>query len=75
MRTLSVEISDIDFERFGLTKNKFAFADILELARRELTKENLMKAVELSEKYGISEITMSEITSEVKKVRNAKSNH
>ena len=43
---------------------------------KELTKQNLNKCLELADKYGISTMTMEEITNEVKAVRkNAKNNN
>ena len=46
------------------------------MVSRELTRQNLNKCVELAEKYGISTMTMDEITEEVKAVRkNAKNRH
>jgi len=39
-------------------------------------RQNLNKCIELAEKYGLSKMTMYEITKEVKAVRkNAKSRH
>lgn len=73
MRTLNVSISDIEYNKFGLKEEKLTFTDFIDLVSKELTRQNLSKCLELAEKYGISEITMDEITDEVKAVRkNAK---
>jgi len=73
MRTLNVSISDLEFSKFGLKKEKFAFSDLLDLIRKELIKKSLNESVELSEKYGLSDMTIKDITKEVKAVRkNAK---
>ena len=73
MRTLNVSISDIEYNKFGLKQDKLTFSDFLEIVSKELTRQNLNKCVELAEKYGLSKMTMSEITNEVKAVRqNAK---
>lgn len=69
MKTLQISISDIEFNKFGLKEQNLAFSDLLELVTKELTKQNLIKCVELAEKYGLSNLTMEEITSEVKAVR------
>ena len=70
MRTLNVSISDIEFNKFGLKEEKLTFTDFIDLVSKELTRQNLNKCLELADKYGISKITMDEITNEVKAVRN-----
>jgi hypothetical protein len=73
MRTLNVSISDIEYNKFGLNNENLTFTDFIDLIAKELMKQNLNKSVELAEKYGISKMTMDEITNEVKAVRkNAK---
>jgi hypothetical protein len=73
MRTLNVSISDIEYNKFGLKNENLTFTDFIDLIAKELMKQNLNKSVELAEKYGISKMTMDEITNEVKAVRkNAK---
>jgi len=74
MRTLNVSISDIEYNRFGLKDEKLTFTEIIDVVSKELTRQNLNKCLELADKYGISKMTMDEITHEVKAVRkNAKS--
>lgn len=76
MRTLNISISDLEFDKFGLKDNKLSFSDFLEIINRELLKQNLGKSVQLAEKYGLSKMSMDEITGEVKAVRrNAKGSH
>ncbi len=73
MRTLNVSISDIEYKKFGLKQEELTFTDIIDIISKELTRQNIIKCVELSEKYGISNMAMEEITNEVKAVRkNAK---
>jgi len=73
MRTLNVSISDIEYNKFGLKEEKLTFTDFVDLVSKELTRQNLNKCLELADKYGISKMTMDEITNEVKAVRkNAK---
>ena len=73
MRTLNVSISDIEYNKFGLKDEKLTFTDFIELVSKELTRQNLSKCLELADKYGMSKMTMDEITDEVKAVRkNAK---
>ena len=73
MRTLNISISDIEYNKFGLKEDKLTFADFIDIVSKELTRQNLGKCLELADKYGISKMTMDEITNEVKAVRkNAK---
>ena len=73
MRTLNVSISDIEYNKFGLKEDKLTFTDFIDIVSKELTRQNLSKCVELADKYGISKMTMDDITNEVKAVRkNAK---
>ncbi len=73
MRTLNVSISDAEFNQFGLQQNEVTFTNLITLIRRQLMRENLNKCLELAGKYGLSKMTMDEISEEVKAVRrNAK---
>jgi hypothetical protein len=75
MRTLNVSISDLEFSKFGLKKDKFSFSELLDLVSNELTRKALNESIELAEKYELSDMSMDEISNEVKAVRrNAKSN-
>lgn len=76
MRTLNISISDNEFHKFGLKQNNLTFSDLIKLIRKELMRENLNKCIELAEKYGLSNMTLDQISEEVKAVRrNAKSNN
>ena len=73
MRTLNISISDIEFNKFGIKTDNLNFTDFIDLVSKELTRQNLNKGLELADKYGLSKMTMDEITNEVKAVRsNAK---
>ena len=73
MKTLNISISDLELDKFAIKKNKISFSEFVDLVSKELTKQTLDKCVELAEKYGLSRMTMQEITGEVKAVRkNAK---
>ncbi len=69
MRTLSISISDLEFNKFGIKDSKLNFTDFVEIISKELNRQNLGKCIELAEKYGLSKMTMDEITNEVKAVR------
>ena len=73
MRTLNVSISDIEYDKFGLKDENLSFTDFIDLVSKELTRQNLNKCLELADKYGLSKMSMEEISNEVKAVRqNAK---
>jgi hypothetical protein len=74
MKTLSISITELEFNKFGINREKFTFTEFVEIISNELMRQNLDKCIELAEKYGLSEMTMDEINEEVKAVRNAK-NH
>lgn len=74
MKTLNVEISDLEFSKFGLKATNYSFSEWVEIISRELTRQKLSQSIELAEKYGLSSMSMEEITSEVKAIRDAKSN-
>ncbi len=76
MKTLAITISEMEYNKFGIPAEKMSFSDFLELVSREVMRQNLYKCVELANKYGLSDMTMEEITNEVKAVRaDAKSRH
>jgi hypothetical protein len=76
MRTLNISISEVEYNKFGLKDDKLSFTDFVDIISKELTRQNLNKCLELADKYGISKMTMDEITNEVKAVRqNAKNSN
>jgi hypothetical protein len=73
MRTLNVSISELEYNKFGIKNDNLTFTDFIDIVSKELTRQNLNKCIELADKYGLSKMTMEEITDEVKAVRkNAK---
>ena len=76
MRTLNISISDLELDKFGIKKDKIAFSEFVDLVSKELTRQTLNKCIELAEKYGLSSMTMEEITKKVKTIRkNAKNSN
>ena len=69
MRTLHISISDREYEKFDLKADKFSFSEFVDMISRELSRQNLKKTVELSERYGLSNMTMDDISKEIKTVR------
>ncbi|NOX85129.1 MAG: hypothetical protein GXO86_04045 [Chlorobi bacterium] len=69
MKTLRISISDMEFNKFGLNSNELSFSEFLDMVSSELSKQRLKKSVELAEKFGLSEMTMSEISKEISALR------
>ncbi|MEJ7664429.1 MAG: hypothetical protein WKG07_35390 [Hymenobacter sp.] len=70
MRFLNISISDLEYEKFGLKQERLSFSDFVELVSRELSRQNLAKCVELAKQHGLNNMTMDEISAEVRAVRN-----
>jgi hypothetical protein len=62
-------MSDVEYNTFGLSKDVFYFSEIANLIERQVARQALRRSVELAEKYGISSMTMDEISAEVNAVR------
>jgi len=69
MRTLNIDISDIEYGKFGIPSERLNFTDFIDIIGRELMRQNLNRCVALAEKHGLSSMTMEEISNEVKAVR------
>lgn len=76
MRTLKISISELEYSKFGIPNDKLSFSDLIDLVSRELCRQTLNNSVKLSEKFGLSKLSMDDISKEVKAMRkNAKDNH
>ena len=75
MRTISIDISELEYQKFGLKADRLAFSDFVDIVSRELSRQNLARTVELAERYGLSSMTMDEISTEVKAVRTKNAAH
>jgi hypothetical protein len=65
----------MEFNNLGIKNENITFTEFTELVRREVMRNNLNNCVALTEKYGLSSMTMNEINEEIKLVRNAKNRH
>ena len=70
MKTLNVSISNIEYDSFGLTKDKLSFSEFLGIIERQLSRQALNRTVQIADAYGLSSINMDEISAEVQSVRN-----
>ena len=75
MRTINISISELEYNKFGLRSDKLSFSEFVDIISKELSKQTLDDCVELAGKYGLSKMTMDEITEEVKAVRKNAKNH
>ena len=64
MKTLNIAISDLEFNKFGLRSDSLSFSDFIDIVSRELSIQRLKESLKLAEKFGLSEITMDEISKE-----------
>lgn len=74
MKSLRIQISDIEFKKLGLKTNEISFSELLKIIEKRISLKTLDKSVKLARKYGHSDMTMDEINEEVKAYRNAKGN-
>jgi|JI102314A2RNA_FD_contig_51_2615739_length_387_multi_7_in_0_out_0_1 tRNA G26 N,N-dimethylase Trm1 len=73
MKTITVSISENEFERFGINSEKIDFKDLLNKISIELARQAAYQCHEIAKRVGLSTMTMDEISAEVKAVRmNAK---
>ncbi|GHT41730.1 hypothetical protein AGMMS49965_12000 [Bacteroidia bacterium] len=69
MRTINIQISDLEYTAFGFDKDQFFFSEFADLMERQLARRALNHSVELAQKYSLSSMTMDEISTEVMAVR------
>ena len=73
MKTLSIAVSDVEYDKFGITGNVLPFSDFIDLVSKELFKKTIETSIATAEKYGLSSMSMEDISTEVQAVRkNAK---
>ncbi|HEY9123614.1 MAG TPA: hypothetical protein VIO15_04695 [Bacteroidales bacterium] len=75
MKTISVSISDLEYNQLGINNDKLSFTELVDIVNKEITKQTLNRCIQLAEKYKLSRMSLDEINDEVKAVRDAKSNH
>ncbi len=69
MRTIKISISDLEYNKFGLKATNFSFSELVDILSKELSKQRLDDSLKLAEKFGLSKMTMDEITKEVNAAR------
>lgn len=69
MRMLSIAISEKQFAKYGLSKERFDFDEFVKLLKKDIAKESLRKCREVAGKSPLANMTMDEINFEVAAVR------
>ncbi len=69
MKTLNIAISDIEYSKFSIPSEQLSFSVFIDIVGKELMRQNFSRTVALAEKYGLSSMTMDDITNEVKALR------
>jgi hypothetical protein len=69
MKTLNVAISEVEYNKFGIKTDVLDFSYLVDMIHKELIRQNLNECVTLAAKYGLSSMSMDEITDEVSQAR------
>lgn len=73
MKTITVSISENEFQKYGINAEVIDFKELLNKISIELARQAAYQCHEISKRVGLSTMTMDEISAEVKAVRlNAK---
>ncbi|MDR2841110.1 MAG: hypothetical protein LBV75_07610 [Paludibacter sp.] len=65
MRTLNVQVSDLEYSTFGLKKENLSFSELTEAIEKQITLQALQNSVIIAEKNHLSDMTMSDISKEI----------
>ena len=74
MKSIKVQISDVELNQLGLNKEIVSFYELENLIEKKIIKQTQEKSIQLANEYGLSDMTMEEINEEVKAYRSAKNN-
>lgn len=74
MRTIQIIISETDLQRYNLGNQEIKFTDLVEKISLEFARKSLLECNNIAQQAGLSRMTMDEINSEIKAVRDAKNN-
>ena len=72
MKTIIVQLSDLEHNSLGLSKNSFLFSEIIDLIEQQIARQDLHRSVELATQNGLSSMTMEEINAEIKSAAKTK---
>jgi hypothetical protein len=73
MRTVKLQISEMDFQKYNFGNNQdFLFEDLVEKIHLEYARQALITCNQIAYRNGLSEMSIEEINTEIKEVRDAK---
>ena len=76
MKTINIAVSDSEISKYGLKSTTYELSTLVDIVSRELSRQKLIESIELAERYGLSNMTMKDITKEVRATRkNAKTSN
>ncbi|WP_425391869.1 hypothetical protein [Ekhidna sp.] len=74
MKTITLDLSDKDFEKYQFDSDNISFKNFVEKVRNTLAREAMQKCQKIASTSDLSGMTMKEINDEVKAIRDAKNN-
>jgi hypothetical protein len=72
MKTISVQMSDVECNVFGVSKDRFSFSEFAGLIEHQIARQAMQRSVALAAQHGLSSMTMDEINAEINAVRQCK---
>jgi hypothetical protein len=73
MRTVTVSFSEQEFQKFGIKKDAIDFKELFEKISIEIARQAAYRCHEIAKQAGFADVSMDEINSEIKMIReNAK---
>ena len=72
MRSINVQISEVEYNTFGFIKDNIPFSELADLIERQIAKQALRRCVSLADNQGLSTMSMEEINIEVNAVKQCK---
>ena len=72
MKTISVKMSELEYNTFGLSKDLFSFSEFTDLIEKQIARKALRNCVVLADQHGLSSMSMDDINAEINAVRQCK---
>jgi hypothetical protein len=69
MKTISVQISDADYNTLGLANEQLQYADFKKILKKQIAKEAMENCIKIAKENNFSELTLEEINEEIRIVR------
>lgn len=72
MKTLSVNITDTDWDKYNFQSERINFEALVEKIKNDFALQALRNGQLIAEQVGLSQLSMADIDAEIKAVRDAK---